>query len=543
MINGNIFNDILNKTANLYNPIFIVDFDHTITTFDSDTSIGIFNNLLGENYRRIKERIDLKVLNTKSELKIYLLWFLKIFMLKIFFANNYLEKAALNFTIRKDFIYFFNYCEKNNFEVIICSSGYKPLINLILNNNNIKNVKVVANDNLLHIVTPYNKGKNFKHINKNVILIGDSDTDICMHKRPLITFAICNNLYDYNVLNNIFNYVLIDNIIIEKSFFTSKTKVGICKYNNFKYFFKQENNIILNETKNYNLINNLYNVSKFAILIDKYIIYEYISEFEEMTINDYLYGNCRFVFLNKMFEQYNKSITKTLKLLKEEDCELNHFFKGRIYILKNNLRNIEFDCIVINNKEYKVKNILINIIKNIQKDKKLYSFLSQGDLTDTNMTVFGHLTDFESAGYNHVIGEISIFFVSLFSHGRYFYPKYNPAAYQVNKAVLGNYELHNIDIDYQVKDSIVWIKNADLNLPKKNKEILNYYLKIFLNSPFYYLFSSDFKWIKYYICMRLLTPISIDIMQQNDKITILYLIVIIYSQVNNLNDLLKIIND
>ncbi len=543
MIKSNIYNQLINKTKNITNPTFIIDFDQTITTYNSDTSIGVFSKVLGKKYKTIKKRIDSMISKTESRIIIYFLWMLKIILLKFFSANKHIKEVSKKIIIRSDFVKFFNYCKKNEIEIIICSSGYGPLIKFVLKSAGLNKIKIIANNNILRVITPYNKNNFIKNNMNNVIVVGDIIEDVDMYYNPTYTFGICNNLDEYDKLQKVFDYVVHDAIKIENTYLTSKTMIGICKYNCKKYFFKIKNINCPSEIDNYKFIKDDYKVSKTAIVINNMIIYDYIDSFKNKTINDYLYGNNELlVSTYKIFGQYKNSIIKSLKILNEDNCENNIFFKKRIQTIKDNLKKMDFDSFIINKKEYDVKKILIDIIKKISMTKQLFSFLSQGDPTDTNIAIDGYITDFEVAGYNHIVGEIAIFFVSLFSHGRYFYPKYNKSAYIINKAIINDYEKYKININYCERKDTVYIKNIFLNIPQKNKKLLYDYIRIFLNCKFYNKYSNDFKLLKYYICMRLLTPISIDKMDKDDKITILCLVIIIYSEVEKLEDLIKIIN-
>lgn len=87
----------------------------------------------------------------------------------------------------------------------------------------------------------------------------------------------------------------------------------------------------------------------------------------------------------------------------------------------------------------------------------------------------------------------------------------------------------------------IYIKKIDIKLPEKNKKLILSFIELYLNNSNYGKYSTDFSLIKYYICMRLLTPININIMDKDDKITILTLVMYIYNNVNSLQDLKNLI--
>lgn len=75
--------------------------------------------------------------------------------------------------------------------------------------------------------------------------------------------------------------------------------------------------------------------------------------------------------------------------------------------------------------EYTIKQLLEKAKKELNPDNFRYFVLSQGDLTETNMTLDGKFFDFEAAGYNALSQEIAIFIHFLFIHGHYIGPKYD----------------------------------------------------------------------------------------------------------------------
>lgn len=195
------------------NITLVLDFDHTITTFNSDTSIGVFNNILGYKYFSRKRKIDRFVNKTNSKLITKILWYQKIKLLKKYINQINLSEIEDKFIIRKEFITIFNYCKKNNISIIICSSGYKKLIEYVLKKNKIDNYKLMANElntKFKDIITPKNKYK-FIKCNTKVILMGDQIDDKDMIKslnKKTIGIANKNN---YKKLNKYFDEVVVFN--------------------------------------------------------------------------------------------------------------------------------------------------------------------------------------------------------------------------------------------------------------------------------------------------------------------------------------------
>lgn len=324
---------------------------------------------------------------------------------------------------------------------------------------------------------------------------------------------------------------------IINTFYTSKCEVGICEYENKKYFYKHLPGS--NEYENYKLVKPYFKVSQSAVKLKEYILYEYIKDFENLTINDYLYGNkIEIIDFKIIAQQYEKSLNNTLQIMNELETNSKKYFYDRLATIKQYIEQVKYENVIVNGKKYNLKHILKEIYLNIVKDKQLYSFITQGDPTDTNITVTGYFTDFETAGYNTILGEFSIIFVSLFSHGMYFYPKYNKNAYSVNKQILSKYEEYAKKILYTIKGENIHIDYFDNNLPEKNKKFILSFLNIYLNNKKYY---DDFKLLKYYICMRLLTPINIMNMDKKDMFVIFTLVILIFENINTIEDILNIL--
>jgi hypothetical protein len=206
-------------------------------------------------------------------------------------------------------------------------------------------------------------------------------------------------------------------------------------------------------------------------------------------------------------------------------------------MLSEYIEQLEYKYLILNEKKYDLNLILDDIIKKISLKKNVYCFVTPGDPTDTNITSNGHFTDLENCGYNSMLSELSIIFVSLFSHGRYFYPKYNKKAYVINTAILKTYKKYNIKDKYNIHNKNIYIDKLNFNLPPKNKEMILDFINIYLKNPNYKTYCNDFIDIKYYICMRFLTPLNINDMEECDKINILTLVVYIYTNIINLEEL------
>lgn len=212
--------DIIKKFNSINNTIYIIDFDHTITTFDSNTSIGVYSLYLGQKYKKKKDKIDSLSSRFNGKTITKLFWILKIKLLNRYYNSNLKKMIARNFKIRKDFKWLIKYFNINNIDYIICSSGHRDLIDYILKDNGISNYKLLANEintRFYKIITPYNKYKFIKkHIKgRKTVIIGDHIGDSYMVKDCYVSIGIAN-ASNKSQLEKYFDYVIIGDDCCEK---------------------------------------------------------------------------------------------------------------------------------------------------------------------------------------------------------------------------------------------------------------------------------------------------------------------------------------
>lgn len=320
----------------------------------------------------------------------------------------------------------------------------------------------------------------------------------------------------------------------------SKCTFGVKTIQDKKYFYKKTKNIN-KEVDGFNVVNQIYIVPKIAYCDDMEIFYEYKKDLEDRTIHEYLY-NKKIGRINyrKIFSQYKKSID-SLVIKEESEYRNVDFFKNRIHVLN---RYLEMDIVdkkyILNNKEYCLRDIILDIRDNLDKSKKLKGILTLGDPTDTNISISGIFTDFECAGYNSIVGELAILFASLATHGSYFYPKYNGNAYILRTNLLFEYSKYRQDIVYLDDPDGKCILLPKFMILKKNKIVLLKFLKFYNRY-----FKDDIeivKYLKYYVCMRMLTPIDIEKMDEYDRNLIIALVIYLYENVSDISSLIEIVN-
>ena len=482
------------------NSCIVTDFDYTLTDYSSYSSIGVFSNYLCDEYVNNKKLIDKRVFNTSLDMtsELYYLWKEKILLLHKYASMEVVNKIVSddNFVLRNEMINLLTYAYDHSIDVYIISSGCKEIIEAVLRKNkiNYKNIEIISNSFIScnkKVITPSNKKEFFDKEYSLYIIIGDDKRD----------FFIKKNCYYIEYFTDPKFRILTNNK-------NKKCNYGLCLYKGNKAFYKTVFDGIKNELKGYKLVSKYYMVPKIIYYSENVILYEYIDDFIDKSLYDYLYGDRNLhIDYNYIFNQYKESL-KSVKYIQENKLKNDLFYNQRISIIDKYISSDEYS---------KYKNIFIAIKKRITKDKKLYSFISQGDPTDTNITTTGIFCDFENGGYNSIVGEIAIFIVSILSHGAYIYPKYNSKVYDAKK-----------------------LKKYKNYITNKNIELLLEYLNIFKMNLNKNIIKELDTYLKYYICFRIVSPIDIDILSENDREFIFYLLNIFYNA-KNFNQIINII--
>lgn len=171
---------------------FVIDFDKTITSKESESTFGVFAFALPERYNQLKRKLDL--INNANEY-----WYFRLILLQKFLNDKHIfEKiiATFNFELRENVIETINLLQSKGHNIIINSSGIGNIIELILEKQgcNMKKIKIYSNFyewkknkwilKNTDCISPYNK-KNKQYIaeikkDAKYILIGDTIEDITM---------------------------------------------------------------------------------------------------------------------------------------------------------------------------------------------------------------------------------------------------------------------------------------------------------------------------------------------------------------------------
>lgn len=178
---------IVDIIKNIDNPFIIIDFDHTITTTDSDTSYNVYTKVMNDEYKNKYNILERKS-NSKLKIITKIFWYKKYRLLKKYINNSYIHDTLKYIHLRESILPLFEYARKNNIKVLLCSAGSKDTIKEFLKEYNINYDYLLANDTNTSyngLITPYNKNimvsktikkENIK--NKTFILIGDRVEDM-----------------------------------------------------------------------------------------------------------------------------------------------------------------------------------------------------------------------------------------------------------------------------------------------------------------------------------------------------------------------------
>lgn len=180
-----MYNEILKKINNSEISTIVFDFDYTLTTQNSESSIGVFSKYLPESYYNKKKVLDFFTNIALSSMFYKLIWYLKLKLLFKYNAKSMINKINIyrEFRVNKSAIDILKNAIDNDVDVIIYSSGLEEIITKFLKINNIDDKKVDIKANNLRnvdfssIITPKKKKLNFSS-QECVLLIGDKIDDL-----------------------------------------------------------------------------------------------------------------------------------------------------------------------------------------------------------------------------------------------------------------------------------------------------------------------------------------------------------------------------
>lgn len=312
-----------------------------------------------------------------------------------------------------------------------------------------------------------------------------------------------------------------------------------CVFDNIKKFFFKilPRDRGINEIIGYiNLYNNMpiSNLRKVLKYKNVYIIffnYDKSIEKNEGLLNDLL--------VKADYENYSEKYDKTIgtiieiytsnlnKKITSKLYPMQLFFNGRVDERLNKwYNNFEiFDYkIKIDNKNYINITEIIKETTRYFKNENIYDcYLTQGDPNVLNIGTKPIFFDYETAGYNSIIAEVSTFICSILFVDLYFAPKYHRNSYKNHEAILD--KSINIDIDYKIDNDknqidIKYIKSSTAYRKKLILKYLEELEKMQINM------SSD---IKYFFVMRILCIFNLCNMEEKEVIYSITLLEKIYN--------------
>lgn len=129
-------------------------------------------------------------------------------------------------------------------------------------------------------------------------------------------------------------------------------------------------------------------------------------------------------------------------------------------------------------------------------------------------------------GYNSIIGEFAIVFISTLIYDNYFCPKYHTSSYFNHEKILKKYYLFKPKINIS-NDAVLTI-DSNIISSKIRKIYLKNYMDILIKNEI-----SIPKEIKYYLIMRLLTVFNIEKMEETDYFYSIFLIHYFYNKIKD----------
>ncbi len=187
-----MYNKIIKKIDLNKISTIIFDFDYTLTTHDSNSSIGVFSNYLPSSYYNRKKFLDFLTNIAMTSTFYKFVWRKKLKLLHKYYNQEILNIIDFKkeFKPNKVIISLLKYAVKSNMDVVIYSSGIEEIIKKFLNINNIdsKNIKIISNKinntDFIKIITPKKEKLNYD-ANTSILLIGDKIEDLKVVKNAM----------------------------------------------------------------------------------------------------------------------------------------------------------------------------------------------------------------------------------------------------------------------------------------------------------------------------------------------------------------------
>ena len=291
-------------------------------------------------------------------------------------------------------------------------------------------------------------------------------------------------------------------------------------------------------------VKRLFNSNKYLLTYK----YDNVVEKNNGLLNDLLVHNDLLKKINRTEKKYLNKLLTTYKHIYNGEkrmlnyCPSNIFFIERIDtrlrpwykdLIESNLK------IIIGGKKYNISKIIKETIKyfNDNKNTNYECVLSQGDPNTLNISKNSIFFDLATAGYNPIIGELSITFISTLLYDNYFCPKYHKASYYLHEDAIKNVEFFKPCINIKKIKKEIKI-DSDIKTSNIRKFYMKSYIKILKKAKIN--MTSD---IKYYLVMRLLCVFNINDMSLEDYYYSLYMVCYLYDKFSNNKNVYAILYD
>lgn len=281
-------------------------------------------------------------------------------------------------------------------------------------------------------------------------------------------------------------------------------------YYNIRFFYPVPKLIYFIRLRNKTFL--FYEYEK-SIRKDKGLFLDFLNKKNDYNLHNFEILINFFISSYKIFHIYSKNYPS------------NIYFLKRVYMLNKLLRNKKISWIldykfIVNNKKFNknARDLIKETINYFNSRPNQLCFLNQGDPLLINLGEKPIFFDLESAGINPISSDFAIFFWGIFIAESYYYARYHPESYNYHNSLLKNLSSKKPVIKYKIdkKKKIIDIK-LEYKLSKIQKDFFFNY-KRFLKKTKQ---SEIEKSFRYFLLMRILTPLDISKYKIEDLISTL----------------------
>lgn len=403
-----------------------------------------------------------------------------------------------------------------------------------------------------------NKCKSYKWISLNKLFLNFQLLELENLLYPILGTKICNYKYSINNNDSLKKFFFDIGYNTIKINHQNNSLNGILKKANKKYFFKvgtaQE---IYSEIEGYVLLKNKYPIPKLIKIIycNELIIiimtYEDSIDINKGLLTELFNSTSNIDNTSIIFDEILQSYKTNMNLLLyRNNAPVDRFFSDRVderiikWYLSENGNNINlFDyALNINGTQYGSTSTILRECNEYFKSRpKLLCLLSQGDPGELNIGVKPIFLDLQTAGYNYLVAEISIFFWSVYIGGGYLYPKYHPKSYWYHENALQHMYENKFNQKYYInhKEKTIYA-SVNTYTSIKRKKFIDIYFNLFNDKRLQNHINIH---LRYFIIYRIASVINLKKMEEYDLILNLAHIHLLFKTSENyLKYILKLIH-